>query len=240
MIRRTVAALLFCGASATMLAAGRAVDTIPRPHGWIGTTEGWAQGLGIAFAVLDLLVLLYAWRTLRRTGESPASKQLLFGAIAVLPLGVVFFAYYHGLEASKSVEACGACHVMTPFVADLRNPKSDTLAATHYKNRYIQENHCYTCHSDYGMFGTVSAKLAGLGHVYYNLTDTYPRPIKIRQPYSNLRCLSCHGGAQNFLAKHETEEIPKLMAGKDSCLDCHGPAHTPLEIAPAPAAQAAK
>ena len=75
--------------------------------------------------------------------------------------------------------------------------------------------------------GNDRAKLEGLGHAYHNLSGTYPKPIKIAQPYSNVRCLTCHGGAANFLAKHEKEEIPKLLAGTDSCLDCHGPAHKP-------------
>ena len=107
---------------------------VPRPHGWVGTADDWARGLGIAFAVLDLAVLVLAWRSVRRTGGSPLSKELLFGGIAVLPLAVVFFAYSYGLEASKTVDACGSCHVMTPWVNDLRNPKSDTLAAAHFKN----------------------------------------------------------------------------------------------------------
>ena len=92
-----------------------------------------------------------------------------------------------------TVHACGDCHAMESHVADLRNPASESLAAVHYKNRYIQTDQCYTCHSDYGMFGTVSAKLEGLGHVYHNTTGNYPKPIKIKNPYSNLRCLSCHG-----------------------------------------------
>jgi len=79
---------------------------IPRPHGWVGTSDEWAQGIGIAFAVLDLLVLLVAWRAFRRTGESKLSKTLLFGGIGVLPLAVVFFAYFHGISASQKVEAC--------------------------------------------------------------------------------------------------------------------------------------
>ncbi len=122
-------------------------------------------------------------------------------------------------------EACGACHIMESHVADLKNPKSDSLAAVHYKNRYIQENHCYTCHSDYGMYGTVGAKLEGFGHVVRNTTGHYPKPIKIAKPYSNVRCLNCHAGSQKYLATHEAEELPKLAANVDSCLDCHGPAH---------------
>ena len=200
---------------------------VPPPHGWIGTTDEWARGLGIAFAVLDLLILALAWRSVRRADGSPHSKELLFGGIAVLPLAVVFFAYSYGLEASKKVDACGSCHVMTPWVNDLRNPKSDTLAAVHFKNRYIQENHCYTCHTDYGMFGTVHAKWDGLGHVYRNSTGRYEKPIHIAHPYSNLRCLNCHAGSQKFLdpEKHPKEDMADLLSGKTSCLDCHGPAH---------------
>ncbi len=81
-----------------------------------------------------------------------------------------------------TVNACGDCHAMEGHVADLRNPASDSLAAKHYKNRYIQTDQCYTCHSDYGMFGTVNAKLEGLGHVYHNTTGNYPKPIKIKKP----------------------------------------------------------
>ena len=212
---------------------------VPQPKGWIGTTSEWVQGVGIVFAVFNLVLLILIWRMLRVHGLTSVSKALLFGAILVVPVVVVFLATAHGMDESMSVEACGACHVMESHVADLRNPASDSLAAVHFKNRYIQDNQCYTCHSDYGMFGTMSAKLAGLGHVYYNLAGTYPQPIKIRSPYSNLRCLSCHGGAQNFLAKHEKDEIPKLMAGTDSCLDCHGPAHKTGEAVAAPA-QAAR
>ena len=228
-MKRALRALLLLIAAAPLAFAIEAPPAIPRPHGWVGTADEWARGLGIAFAILDLVVLALAWRTLQRTGESSLSKELLFGGVAVLPLAVVFFGYSYGLEASKKVEACGSCHVMTPWVNDLRDPKSETLVAVHFKNRYIQENHCYTCHSDYGMFGTVRAKWEGLGHVYYNTTGRYEKPLHIARPYSNLRCLNCHGESQKFLDadKHPKEDLPDMLAGKTSCLDCHGPAHPP-------------
>ena len=227
MIRRGRATAILLLLAPVAAVADTAAMVVPRPHGWVGTADDWARGLGIVFAVLDLAVLVLAWRSVRRTGGSPLSKELLFGGIAVLPLAVVFFAYSYGLEASKTVDACGSCHVMTPWVNDLRNPKSDTLAAVHFKNRYIQENHCYTCHSDYGMFGTVRAKWDGLGHVYRNSTGRYPTPIHIAHPYSNLRCLNCHAGSQKFLdpEKHPKEDMADMLSGKTSCLDCHGPAH---------------
>jgi cytochrome c nitrite reductase small subunit len=219
---RLAAPLFF--ASSFLLADPREFG-VPEPRGWIGTTSQWVQGIGIVFALLNLALLFVIWRMIRRRGVTAVSKALLFGAILVLPVIVVFLATDHGMEASMTVEACGSCHVMDGHVADLRNPKSDSLAALHFKNRFIQTNHCYTCHSDYGMSGTISAKLAGLGHTVRNVTGSYELPLKVRHPYSNIRCLSCHGGAQNFLAKHDKDEIPKLIADKDSCLDCHGPAH---------------
>jgi nitrate/TMAO reductase-like tetraheme cytochrome c subunit len=209
------------------LAAIETPNGVPRPKGWIGTETDWARGLGIAFAALDLLLLLSVWRSTRRSGVNSGSKQLLFIGIVVLPLAIVFFGYSFGLEASKDVQACGACHVMTPYVDDLHNPKSDTLAAVHFKNRYIQTNHCYTCHTDYGMSGTVKAKWEGLGHTVRYTTRNYELPLKIAHPYPNWRCLNCHATSQKFLdpAKHPLEDREALLSGKTSCIDCHGPAH---------------
>ena len=125
-----------------------------------------------------------------------------------------------------TVKACGECHAMEGHVADLRDPKSDSLAAVHYKNRYILENQCYTCHSDYGMFGTREREARrASAHLLQRDRRIREADQDPRTRIPNLRCLSCHGGAQNFLAKHEKEQIENLLAGKDSCLDCHGPAH---------------
>lgn len=228
-MKRAVLGALAALAAHRLLASPETEGGVPPPHGWIGTTNEWIRGIGIIFALLNLVLLVVIWTQLRRGRVSTVSKALLFGAILVLPVIVVFLATANGMRESMTVEACGACHVMDGHVKDLQNPASDSLAAVHFKNRYIQENHCYTCHSDYGMYGSVSAKLDGLGHVWHNMTGHYPKPIKIAHPYSNLRCLSCHGESQAFLAKHEKEEIPKLIAGTDSCLDCHGPAHKPEE-----------
>jgi cytochrome c nitrite reductase small subunit len=200
---------------------------VPRPHGWIGTTDDWARGLGIAFVLLTVLLLVLAWRRIRAGGLTPGVKQMLTLPLALLPLMIVFFGYSYGVEDSSTVASCGSCHVMEPYVADLRNAASDSLAAVHYKNRYIQEHHCYTCHSDYGMFGTVEAKLAGLGHVVRNTTGAYTLPLKIARPYPNTRCLGCHAESQKFQRSegHPQETMPTLLSGEVSCLDCHGPAH---------------
>ena len=208
-------------------------DAPPRPAGWLGTTSDWAQGLGIVFVVANLLLLGLAWRGLRRGDVTPTTKETLFVCVVLLPLAVMFFGNYYGLEASRSVSACNACHVMNGHVQDLRNVRGESLAAVHYKNRYIQEDHCYTCHSDYGMTGTIKAKLDGLGHVWHYTTGRYTLPLKIASPYPNSRCLNCHAGSQKFLdsAGHPKEVIPELLAGGVGCLDCHAPAHAVAKAA---------
>jgi cytochrome c nitrite reductase small subunit len=116
---------------------------------------------------------------------------------------------------------------MTPFVKDLHDVKSDTLTATHSKNRSIRDDQRYTCRSDYGSGGTLKAKFAGLGHVWRYTTGLYDLPIKIARPYQNVRCLGCHAEFQKFLnaAGHPKEDMRPLMDGTVSCLTCHGPAH---------------
>ena len=199
---------------------------MPLPHGWIGTTSQWIQGFGIALALLNVILLLVVWFRLRAPGAASSMWGWLLVAVGLVPIMVGFMTFAHGLESSATVSACGSCHVMTPFVNDLRDVKSETLAATHFKNRFIRENQCYTCHSDYGLGGTISAKLAGLGHVWRYTTGRYEVPIKIAQPYSNLRCLSCHGESQRFLnAPGKKEMMPELIGGQTPCLSCHGPAH---------------
>jgi cytochrome c nitrite reductase small subunit len=211
----------------TPVAAAAAEIAMPRPKGWIGTVSDWMVGLGIAFAVLGLVLLVLAWRSLRTGVVTPTARGWLLVAVGLVPIMVLFLCFSYGLEASSTVQGCGACHTMTPFVRDLENVKSTTLAATHFKNRYIQRDQCFTCHSDYGFGGTLAAKLEGLGHVWRYTTGSYTMPIKIAHPFSNLRCLGCHSASQKFLNSdgHPKEMIPDLVAGKTSCLDCHGPAH---------------
>jgi len=222
--RRLAAALAPLLIPAVAMAA---VDGVPLPRGWIGTTTDWVRGFGIAFVLLDLALLALAWRNLRRFGLTTSVRGGLFVAVALVPVMVAFLSFAYGLEQSTTVSACGSCHVMTLFVADLQDVKSETLAATHFKNRYILDHQCYTCHSNYGLAGTLRAKFEGLGHVWRYTTGTYDLPIKIASPYPNVRCLGCHGASQKFLgsAGHPKEEMPNLMAGATSCLDCHGPAH---------------
>jgi len=131
--------------------------------------------------------------------------MLLVGFLILAPLGYVLNA---GLAVSgaKSVAFCGSCHVMDGYVADLQNPDSEHLAAQHYQFRWIADHQCYTCHSDYGLFGDVQAKMAGLRHVWFYNVGGYELPLKIRNRYDNQRCLFCHGPVKGYREVPEHEK----------------------------------
>lgn len=173
------------------------------------------------------LASLAAMRVLRRMPDSPARHWLLLFAIAILPGLALALGASTAFEDAKRPEFCGSCHVMGPFIADLKNPASTTLAAVHYQNRFILENQCYTCHTDYGMFGTLEAKLAGARHLWKYESGTYELPIALPH-YRVANCLHCHGESAVFRTKH-AELTSQIEAGDVGCLDCHGPAHPARE-----------
>ena len=151
-------------------------------------------------------------------------------ALLVLPGAAIFLANYHTFEGVHEVRACASCHVMLPMVNDMRDPGSETLAAQHYKNRWIAENQCYHCHSDYGLGGDLEAKATGFRHLARYTTRTYQEPIKARVPVGNKSCLHCHEGAPKWVAVPEHLTSQKdLAANVVTCVECHGDAHPTAE-----------
>ena len=121
-------------------------------------------------------------------------KLLAFGALVAMPAAAVAVANYHTFVGVHEVEACNRCHVMRPMVTDMMDPKSDTLAARHFKNRWIPKDQCYACHSDYGLSGDLAAKMEGFRHLARYTTRTYDGADPYRGTFDNANCLKCHAG----------------------------------------------
>lgn len=201
----------------------------------------WAKAGSICLAIVAGFLIVYNLTARRHRLRDPATRWMLFLATSVMPLPVLFLSGAVGIEQSKNVEFCGSCHVMEPFVENMTDPDSDLLAAIHYKQRYIQQNHCYKCHSDYGFLGDVEAKSAGVGHVWRNITGTYKMPIRIARPYRYTICLNCHGRAQKFLEEPQHDGvIDEVLRGETGCLDCHVASHPGREEEEIPAEDEAK
>lgn len=204
-----------------------AVDRLPTSYSPPrDIAEEWAMILALIVIIGAMGLILFTLITRRGRLTDLNSKWLLFLGVGVLPVPAILLSSAVGMEHSKAVTFCNSCHAMDPFVDDMHDAESDLLAAVHYKNRSIQKEHCYSCHTNYGVFGTAEAKLAGMRHVYMDATDKWERPIEIHKPYPFQICLNCHAGAIKFENEEDHEGvIEEVMSGETNCSDCHETAH---------------
>jgi len=192
--------------------------------------EEWAMIVVLVIIIAAMGLIVYTLATRRGRLTDLSSKWILFLGIGVLPIPAILLSAAVGMEHSKGVVFCNSCHAMDPFVDDMRDADSDYLAASHFKNRFMQKEHCYACHTDYGTFGTMEAKLSGMGHVYMDASGNWERPIGIRKPYRFRICLNCHAGALKFEAEEAHEDmIEGIVDGDIACSDCHETAHPSRE-----------
>ena len=159
-------------------------------------------------------------------------KILAFLAFLVLPLLATAMGLSAHMEQSKTTEFCLSCHVMEPYGKSLQADDETWLPAQHYQNNRIpRDKACFTCHTDYTMFGDVNAKLRGLRHVYVNYLGKIPEKIELYEPYNNRECLNCHAGARAFEESDLHKEMrADLGSNATSCLECHTPAHNVHEL----------
>lgn len=189
--------------------------------------EVWGSRFLITTIVVGIALLLFTMFKFRGSTAGPASWALLVAGVALVPLMSTGLGTLLVFDRAERVEFCASCHLtMQTFVNDMRDPKSESLAAVHFKNKYIPDNQCYVCHTSYGMFGTVEAKMSGMVDVYKYFTKTYPKIISMREPYPNHDCLKCHAESAKWL-KHDEHIAARddLFADKMKCLDCHGADH---------------
>ncbi len=187
----------------------------------------WARWAGIV-ALAAALVLVIASAVLGRRRITTTVRWMLLLGVVVLPAFGALDAWQVGLHQAKGVEACGSCHTMEPYVRDMRDPASKTLAAAHFQNRWIPDDQCYQCHTDYGLTGDLAAKRAGIGHILRYYSGYYETPIRASRQYGLEQCLKCHEGAKKFEALEEhrdPEVVEALRTGKTTCLECHAAPH---------------
>ncbi len=226
---------LFAGGLATLWAAEEDVVVFEQPKDVI---LAWAQRACLLVTILSVVLILSILLLRRNRLMEASSKWLLFLGLCVLPVPVAFLSSGIGMEESKNVEFCHSCHAsMDPFVNDMMNEESETLAALHYKNRYIQHEQCWQCHSDYGIAGTADAKMTGMLHIYkftFNGSflpgSSWKAPIKLYHPYKWTICLECHANSSLFKAPRNDETahegvLEGVMKGEIGCTDCHQSAH---------------
>jgi cytochrome c-type protein NapC len=178
-------------------------------------------------------MLLFTRPALTATREG---KILAFIALFLLPLLCSAVGFSAHMERSKETKFCLSCHIMEPYGKSLYVDDPHYLAAAHFQNHRVPANEaCYTCHTDYVLYGGVRAKLRGLRHVYVQYIGKPPAygAIRLYTPYNNRECLHCHLEARSF------EESPthsamrdELLSNQTSCLTsgCHDTVHNVVSL----------
>ena len=180
----------------------------------------------VAIALIALVILRPSLTAVR------GGKILAFLAFLVLPVLATAMGLSAHVEQSKSTEFCLSCHVMEPYGRSLQVDDETWLPAQHFQNNRIpREKACFTCHTDYTMFGDAKAKLRGLRHVYVYYLGGVPEKIQLYEPYNNRECLHCHAGARSFEESDLHKEMrADLGANTTSCLECHDATHNVGEL----------
>ncbi len=185
---------------------------------------------------------------LRRPKLTHATKIWLLLGLGVFPIGVAAAGNVEGFETTEKREFCGSCHVMALHSADSDDPRSNSLAARHARNKLFGSENCYVCHANYGMFGTVLTKMGGMRHVWLYYTqyrndtmDEAKQTIHLVEPYPNDNCMQCHSTSNELWlkVKDHRSALEDVRADRVSCASagCHGLAH-PFFTPPVPSASA--
>jgi cytochrome c-type protein NapC len=140
--------------------------------------------------------------------------MLAFVGLFILPVVAVALGFSEQMDRAQSRTFCLSCHVMEGYGQSLAIDDPSYLPARHFQNNLVpRERACYTCHTDYTMFGTVTAKLRGLRHLQVQYFGTIPKPedIKLYVPYNNRECLHCHLGQRLFEETSAHQKQPDLL-----------------------------
>ena len=186
----------------------------------------WIKGLALVMAVSA--VALIAWTLVAHRGRLAGfrARLLLFIGVCCVPFPAMLMSTAVGLEQSKAIAFCDSCHLMRAFVADMKSPESRSLAALHFRNRYIQDEHCYSCHTDYGLFGTLEAKIGGMAHVWSEFSGAGSGAVRPKTNYRFTICLNCHGQSAKFIQqKAHAGVVDKVVGGRSACTECHSRSH---------------
>jgi len=178
---------------------------------------------------LTLLGVALAAILLARPAVARGRGGAVLGVVALLffPLALYWFGMDVHMHHTKETAFCLSCHAMHPYGESLTELEEGMLAAVHFQSRYVpKQEACYTCHTQYTLYGGVQAKIAGVQHVWHNYVAGVSDPIQLYEPYQNRDCLRCHESTPAWRQQPAHQGQLQMMRDEEiSCLTCHGPLH---------------
>ncbi len=190
-------------------------------------------GILIALVVLTIIMaavfLVYPSVTVEASG-----KILAFIALCILPALCIGTGMSFHNERSQQTSYCVSCHSMVNHGRSLYLLDRHYIPAQHFQNHLVpSDKACYTCHTNYTMYGPLKDKLRGLTYLYMEYLSTPPKTLHLIGTYPNSECLHCHMGTREF--EDSLAHMPPLALLKSnqvSCISsgCHDMIHNVSKI----------
>ncbi len=191
-------------------------------------------GADFSLGVLAVAALALIGVVVRRpeAAATPGGRIAAFAALFAMPGLVMLGGAVRHYEQAQTTTFCLSCHLMEPYRESLRIDDPRFLPAAHYQNRRVPvDRACYTCHTNYTMFGGVDDKVRGVRHVWHTVWGTVSDPVELYEPFENRACLTCHQGGRSYeeQAAH-ARYLADLREGTRSCVMCHNLAHEVAQL----------
>ncbi len=191
---------------------------------------------GVLVALVVLTIILAGVFLVRPSFTAGATGKILaFIGLCVLPTLCIGTGMSFHMERSKQTAYCISCHSMVTHGQSLYVLNPSYIPAQHFQNHLVQPNQaCYTCHTDYTMYGPLKDKLKGLRYVYMEYVSSPPKTIHLDGTYNNSQCLHCHAGTRDFEANlNHMAPMGSLVTNQISCISsgCHSTIHNASEVA---------
>ena len=191
---------------------------------------------GVLVSLVVLTIILAGVFLVRPSFTAGATGKILaFIGLCVLPTLCIATGMSFHMERSKQTAYCISCHSMETHGQSLYVLDKSYIPAQHFQNHLVQPNQaCYTCHTDYTMYGPLKDKLKGLRYVYMEYVSSPPKVIHLDGTYNNSQCLHCHAGTRDFEANlNHMGPMASLVSNQVSCISsgCHSTIHNASEVA---------
>jgi cytochrome c-type protein NapC len=192
----------------------------------------------LILAVLVITIVLAGLVALRpNLTVARGGKILAFLSFFIFPVFAGLLGFENHMERAKQTSFCLSCHIMGQYGQSLYVDDASYIPAAHFQNgRVPRDQACYTCHTDYSLFGGFKSKFRGLHHIYAQYVTGPQQPLKLYHPYNNRECLHCHEGSRSFEqgAVHtaDPQTMADIKANKISCMTsgCHDTIHNVKQL----------
>lgn len=204
----------------------------------IGETSDFVMSYSsLVVGVIAVALVINIYLIVRPSTDSVVGRMLGFVGVFLLPIIVIAYGTGEHLDKSKRTEFCLSCHVMQGYGKSLHVDDNEFVPASHFQNNRIpRDQACFTCHTEYTLYGDFAAKIRGLRHVFVQYLGTIPDTVRLYERFSNRECLHCHAGSRSFedAGVHRPDAATKdsIMTDKKSCVSsgCHDVVHNVHEL----------